>query len=351
VTGSALRPDLTVRMAITAGAVAVWLVALYIPLYGIDQQALAAMIGSGILVPRSLGRLSIGALSVIPIVSALTLAEAVRIFGPRLTAGGPQRGDSAPPWVVWLGLTFAVQAANIAVALEAAGYFRSPLVTEPGLTFRIACVATLTASTALFWWLATQITRHGLGSGVWLLFVALPISDLAHQLPIMSGLFQTGATPIGAMFASLLYPGLAIAAVAFLYRTLGTPDRGEALIWPLLLAQLAVSASLFVLGALSLATSRDLLRPILPWFEPGHPAGLAAMAALVCLFAIQRNRRSATPLSAAQCGLVAGALVAIYLGAELLLQTGAAAVPIGVMLVITTVVMLKLFDTVRGRDT
>ena len=62
----------------------------------------------------------------------------------------------------------ALQAYGVALALEAAGTGSGPLVLDPGASFRTAYVATAVAATAFLIWLADQITRHGIGSGVWL---------------------------------------------------------------------------------------------------------------------------------------------------------------------------------------
>src|SRR5262245_41235866 len=59
----------------------------------------------------------------------------------------------------------AVQGAGIASALEK----MRNVVDEPGPQFRLMAIATFVAATALLVWLAAMISRHGLGSGVWVL--------------------------------------------------------------------------------------------------------------------------------------------------------------------------------------
>lgn len=339
-------PDVLRRLAVTLGALCVWLIALYIPLHGIDQVATASVMGG---MPRSLARLSIGALSVVPIVSALTLAEAVRLIGPRFLT--EPRSDMAPWWVLWLALAFAVvQAANVAVALEQAGSSSHPLVPQPGPMFRIVCVATLTASTALFWWLATEITRHGLGSGVWLLFAALPIADLAPAVPMVVQLLRTGAMSAYALLPLASYTVLSIAAVVFLYRILPSADRGEALLWPPLLAPLAIGLALFALTFVSISMSTDLVSPILSYAAPGHPAWIVVSSTLICLFVFLHQRRSSHPLSRGQSVLIAATLVAITVAGSLLGSTGAtgAIATDGGLLVIATLVALKIAEAARG---
>lgn len=344
-----MAPDFLQRLWVTLAALAVWLAALYVPLYGIDQDVLPLVMGSTAHLPRSIARLSIGALGVIPLVSALSLAELVRLIGPRSLSA--TKSPWAPGWVLWVALAFAiVQAANIAVALEQAGGMVHPLVPHPGAMFRIVCVATLTAGTMLFWWLATQITRHGLGSGVWLLFAALPVADLAPSVPTIVHMLHSGAASPLALLPAMLYVLLSIAAVTFLYRGLSSPDRGEALLWPPLLAPLAIGLVVYVVSVISVAASVDLTSPLLLVLAPAHPLWIFVTSALIVLFVFLHNERNGEALTTAQCLLIAGTLVVITVLGSLLDTAGifGAIATNGSLLVIATLVTLKVLDAARG---
>lgn len=83
-------------------------------------------------------------------------------------------------------LIAAMQGNGIANALEAVGNF----IAEPGLQFRLNVVVTSIASTALLAWLATLISRNGLGSGIWVLLLVPHLASLpGSALPLFEEVY------------------------------------------------------------------------------------------------------------------------------------------------------------------
>src|SRR5262249_51565600 len=127
-------------------------------------------------------------------------------------------------------LLAAVQAYGIAIGLEAT----PDIVDEPGLAFRASIVATLVAGAACLLWLATMISRHGLGSGIWLLLLASQLVGLPRLVVMILELLRNGVMPTAVPITLL---AAAVAAVALLVvlglalKRLGRPlDR--TLVWP-----------------------------------------------------------------------------------------------------------------------
>jgi preprotein translocase subunit SecY len=275
----------------------------------LDQTALASLYWSS---ASALGveRISVVALGVSPIIGALLLIEVARLLSRRFnawadaSAGNVRRLER----YAFIGslLLGVVQAYGLAGALEDVG----GLVIEPGLSFRITVVATLVAGTALLMWLATLISRHGLGGGVWLLLLAPHLGDLPHLAYAILAAVRAGAMAPAVPVALLAYGLVAVAALVALARPLagsGIPlDR--MLIWPVWMGTTFVSVLLavpwFVLPGAPwlLPTSADTRHCILSLFSPGTLLHLALLAGLVFAVSLTqwrrvRSQRAAKPSS------------------------------------------------------
>lgn len=341
------RWELAGRLAVTAGGICVYLLAMQIPLPGLDHAALATLSGYG--PSGAIARLSIGALGVIPLFTALAIAELVRLLGPDSWNAESKRHGFAPDWVLWLALIFAgIQASQIAAAIEQSGGGRFSFVAAPSLQFRLMCVVSMTTVTALYWWLATMITRHGLGAGFWVLFVTLSAINLATSVPPVIEPVRLGVAPMSELAVLFGYTLVSVAFVVYAYVTFIAPDRAGLLLWPSLLAPQAMALLLIPVSVVSMALSVDLLGPLSRVMTPGHWLWTAVVAAFTTLFVLLYNARSGSPLPRPQIALVAAGLVVIV-AAPLLLNSRAVAIVMdGATLVGLTVVALKLFENARA---
>lgn len=196
------------RIAVTLAALFVYRLAAAIPLPGVDTSALQ---GAAVRY-ASLTHMSIMALGVMPYLSALIVVEFAKMAWPRLrTWSQIPRNASRLDTGILVGalLLAALQAHGLAVALEG----MPGLVPDADLGFRIGIAISLIGATAFVIWIAGLITRHGIGSGLWIL-VAIP-----HLITLGSAMASTvEATTTGAAHpaALLLTPALLAAAVAVL---------------------------------------------------------------------------------------------------------------------------------------
>src|SRR5262249_39092511 len=169
-------PELMTRLVVTLGVLAIYRLGTHLPLAGIDQAALANLFrrsGSGLAVER----VSIFALGVSPILSAMLIVEMARLASERFNgwAGATPNARRVDHFVLIGSLLLAtLQGYGMATGVERA----EELVGEPGHQFAPNVVATFVAGTALLVWLAALISRHGVGSGVWILLLAPYLAGL-----------------------------------------------------------------------------------------------------------------------------------------------------------------------------
>ena len=101
------------------------------------------------------------------------------------------------------------QATGIAIWLEQQTVVPEglPLVAEPGWSFRLTLVLSVTAITACLIWLSDEISRRGIGWGVSLLFFAGLVAGLPGAVPAILEQMRAGyigPADVAAFVAGLL---------------------------------------------------------------------------------------------------------------------------------------------------
>jgi len=232
------NPELLRRAGITLGLLAVVYAGGWVPLPGIDVSPL---VGPTPAHNTAVARLSIMSLGITPLLSALILAEVAMIAAPPLRSwvGRGSNRDVLAGWTTVVALLLAAYQANgIAVALENV----RGIVDTPGLTFRLGIVVTLVAATALLVWLASLISRHGIGHGVWVL-VALPYVGSFVQALIAQAT-HWGPASVVSVAVSIAFVALAAAGLAALSMTTPRLADPEEVPWAIILGFAAASVLL-----------------------------------------------------------------------------------------------------------
>ncbi|HEX2843181.1 hypothetical protein [Hyphomicrobium sp.] len=212
------------RIAWTLAALAVYRAGGWIPLPGIDVNALAGR-GDAL---GAIDRISIMALGIIPMLSAMVVVEVALTLIPRARAWAsvPRNRARLDGWIVAGALVMAgLQASGIAVAFESL----DGLVQQPGPAFHAGVVASLVAGTAIAMWLASAITRHGVGYGVWILVAAPHAISLLQALIVQAALWGP-ASPFTIAF-SIGYLALCIAVLTVLAKAVPPLASTEDLLW------------------------------------------------------------------------------------------------------------------------
>lgn len=188
--GDALRS----RVIFTLGVLLVWRLLSWLPLPGLSDEVVALMArGSATGMPSHIGIMAVG---LTPFMAAWAMTELAR--------GSFRKGavDKARRYLT--ALLAAGQALGLAMALEGVSH----AVLDPGWTFRIGAVATLVGGTMVMLWLGEEITRRGLGDGIWLLVAVQIVIALPEWFAIAGNMFASGALP-GPVLAATLAATLA----------------------------------------------------------------------------------------------------------------------------------------------
>lgn len=365
------------RVGITLAALFVFRLGLMVPLSGIDQAAVAAMMRTNWF---ALERVSLFTLGMVPLLSVYLLGETLRLVSPGFARwqAVPANDRRLQRGLRLLALALAaLQAWGIAGALESI----DRLVAAPGWQFRIGVVVSLVAATAVLSWLADLVTRHGLCNGFWLLAVAPTVAGMLPSAVDTLERLRLGAMSIEAVLAVVAYLVLSTALLVGLDRarhdeTGLAPPVG---IWPPFLAYTAIGW-LAAPGFRAAAEGADGSR----WLDPGKPAYIVVVGLFVATFALRHgvlatrreqatiggtreNHGSTGPIITSKPAPSAAALaepsqrriglrlaaiaalaqVAICVAGEMVMPASSLAVP-GMWLIAIVLVALRVLDGIRG---
>ena len=225
--GAGKFTELRQRLLFVLGALIVYRIGCFIPVPGVNPDAMLAMMqaqGGGIVdmfnmfSGGALHRFSIFALNVMPYISAsIVMQLGVHIF-PSLKAL-QKEGESGRRKITQYSrigavLLAVVQGGSIATALQnqvAPGGM--PVVYAPGMGFVLTAVVALTAGTIFLMWVGEQVTERGIGNGVSLIIFAGIVAVLPGTVARMFGLAQQGQLSV---FILLLITLIAVATVVFI---------------------------------------------------------------------------------------------------------------------------------------
>jgi len=173
--------ELRQRLLFVVGALIVYRIGCYIPVPGVNPQAMLQLMESqkGTIVDMfnmfsggALRRFSLFALNVVPYISASIIVQMLVQILPSLKAiqkEGESGRRKITQWSRMGAIPLAVfQSAGIAIALQ-----KQPgVVYAPGAGFILTAVVALTAGTMFLMWLGEQVTERGIGNGVSLIIFA-----------------------------------------------------------------------------------------------------------------------------------------------------------------------------------
>jgi preprotein translocase subunit SecY len=179
-------PELRKRLLFTAGALAIYRLGVAIPTPGIDGQALSQFFQQArsnivglvnLFSGGALERFSIFALGIMPYISASIILQLLTVVIPyleKLSKEGELGRRKITQYTRYgTVLLSLVQGFFISMGLET---IEAPgggsVVFNPGWSFRLMTVITLTTGTAFIMWLGEQITERGIGNGISLIIFA-----------------------------------------------------------------------------------------------------------------------------------------------------------------------------------
>ncbi len=179
------------RIWFTLGALLVYRLGTYVPVPGINPDALAQAFNNaqtGIIgmfnmfSGGAVGRMAIFALGVMPYISASIIMQLMTSVIPtleQLKKEGEQGRKVINQWTRYGTVVLsALQAYGIALGLQGSG----TIVINPGPFFILTTVVTLTGGTMFLMWLGEQITSRGIGNGLSLIIFSGIVANLPHAL-------------------------------------------------------------------------------------------------------------------------------------------------------------------------
>ena len=195
--------ELRQRILFTFAMLAVYRIGAFIVTPGIDpevvksffQQMAGTVFGLfSLFSGGALEQLSIFSLGIMPYISASIIFQLLTVVIPKLEelkkegASGQKKINQYTRYAT-IGLAM-FQGFLISVALEN-GQFGEGAVSNPGLSYKLMCMITLTSGTAFIMWLGEQITERGIGNGISMIIFASIIISIPSALGRVFQLIRT----------------------------------------------------------------------------------------------------------------------------------------------------------------
>ena len=194
--------DLRSRIFFTIFILIIYRLGTYVPLAGIDPQALTQVMSTSqkgllgmfnVFSGGAVTRMAIFALGIMPYISAsiiIQLLTGVSDYFKNLKEQG-EIGRKKITQLTRYGtvLIAILQGYGVSVGLENAG----TLVLDPGMKFRVITTISLVAGTTFLMWLGEQITLRGVGNGISLIIFSGIVAEIPRALASTFELGRTGA--------------------------------------------------------------------------------------------------------------------------------------------------------------
>jgi preprotein translocase subunit SecY len=225
-------PDLRKRVLFTFGLLGVYRIGCHIPSPGVDPNALLEFMNSqagGLLgfvntfTGGSLQKIAVFALGIMPYITASIILQLLTVVWPyleKLSKEGELGRRKITQWTRYgTVLISIIQGTGIAIWLEkmsAPG--GAPLVPNPGWSFRMLTVLTLTTGTAFIMWLGEQISERGIGNGISLIIFAGIVVGLVPAVFTTIDLVQKGNLSAIILIPLLVFMVLVVAFIVYMER-------------------------------------------------------------------------------------------------------------------------------------
>jgi len=225
--------DLRNRVLFTLGMLAVFRVGGHIPTPGINAAALQELANQtantmfglyDMFSGGNLSKVTIFALGIMPYISSSIILQLLTVVWPyleRLSKEGELGRRKITQYTRYgtIGLSL-IQSLGIAVFLERQTQIAGglPLVYNPGWSFRLMTMLTLTTGTCFIMWLGEQITERGVGNGMSLIIYAGIVVGLPRAVIQTFDQMRTGQLGLIRILFLLILMAFVIAAIVFVER-------------------------------------------------------------------------------------------------------------------------------------
>lgn len=223
-------PELRRRVFFTLIMLAVYRIGIQIPTPGINGEALAAFFAknAGTLFGMfnmfsggALEKFSIFALGIMPYISASIIFQLLTVVIPQLEAlskEGEAGRHKITQYTRYATVVLSlVQGIFISIGLESmsAPGSGAMIVIEPGWSFRLMTMLTLTSGTAFIMWLGEQMTERGIGNGISLIIFAGIVARMPAAIANTFKMVSAGELALIFLPILLVFMAAVIAVIIF----------------------------------------------------------------------------------------------------------------------------------------
>ncbi|MDA5093278.1 preprotein translocase subunit SecY [Aliiroseovarius sp. KMU-50] len=306
--------ELRQRIFFTIGLLIIYRIGTYIPVPGIDANALRDFMDQaqsgiagvlGMFTGGALSRMGVFALGIMPYISASIIVQLLSsMWEPlkQLKKEGEQGRKKINQYTRYGTVLLATgQAFALANSLQA-----GDLVTTPGLFFLTSCVITLVGGTMFLMWLGEQITARGIGNGISLIIFVGIVAEIPAALGQFLASGRSGAVSPAVIIGVMVMIAVVIAFVVFMERALRKvhimyPRRNVGMKvyeansshLPIKVNPAGVIPAIFASALLLLPTTIStfstgqhgpIMSTILAYFGPGQPLYLLFFTGMIVFF-------------------------------------------------------------------
>ncbi len=207
VAGITKIPELRRRILFTFLVLALYRLGSYIPLPGINASVLSEYFKANtifgffnLIAGNALSQMSIFALGIMPYISASIIIDLLKVIWPHLkelSQEGEEGRKKLTQYTRYGTILLCLFQGFMLATMISHAPTRGGLsaVPNPGLTFSLMTVITLTAGTCLIMWLGEQITAKGIGNGMSLIiFAGIAARVISDFRQLFSLVGQKGST-------------------------------------------------------------------------------------------------------------------------------------------------------------
>ena len=222
-------PELKVRVLFTLSLLTVYRIGAHVPTPGINGEALSkflvekggALMGffdmfSG----GALSRVTIFALGIMPYISASIIFQLLTVVIPalgKIAKEGEAGRKKITRYTRYATVVIAaIQSLGIAIGIE--GMQGGQFIQNPGWSFRLLTMITLTSGTAFLMWLGEQITERGIGNGISLIIFAGIVAQFPNAVISTLNLVRAGELSIFFVFFLVAMMFLVVGGIIFIER-------------------------------------------------------------------------------------------------------------------------------------
>lgn len=306
-------PELRRRILFTLGVFVVFRFGIFVPIPGINADALArsAIFETGafglmnIFGGGALSRMSIFAMGIMPYISTSIIMQLLTVAIPqleRLSKQGEEGRRKITQITRYATLPIgAIQAITLAYMIQ--NMENGAFVIMRGPAFIFSAVVTLLAGTIFIMWLGEKITERGIGNGISLIIFAGIVAQLRPAAGSIGSLLSVGEITPFRIFLFALISIFVIAAVVVIYeaerripiryarRIVGRKVYGGQTSYiPIRVGGVGVIAIIFAIAILVLPSTvarfipHPITQQIAAWLSPGASLYYVLLALAVVLF-------------------------------------------------------------------